>query len=350
LTALRRSAVRGTLYAGPDCVSRTANGRGWRPLSNCPAAPGNPKMDLSSRRVVTSSHFTLDDRNMRSLAIVVAWFAASCMPLQVSAQVADWEMYKPHALKAWKTYREQFDCVAVSGEDSSLGMKYDMYVDKISEIAIITMRRGSREKSAFVRHVIVEKNRCTIIEKATSETEFRVVHDFSSLVPEELERVQYHQKRIESVLFPLLYVMGGPIDKIFEQGEGKVLAVSVDEKAPNLVTVELEIAENLLSFYRQQEESPELVKAKVVFDAERLWIIKAHDITWLEGRKFHVRNETVGFLGCAVCSRSTSTSAFPVSEHDHAVQIELTKLTHSLASPELVSSKIAEARALVGEK
>lgn len=83
---------------------------------------------------------------MRSIVIGVAWIAASGIAMQVSAQVADWESYKPHALKAWKTYREQFECVGISGEDSSFGMKFELYFDKNSGNAIY--RQGSPRDGA----------------------------------------------------------------------------------------------------------------------------------------------------------------------------------------------------------
>lgn len=283
----------------------------------------------------------------------MTWIASSCIALIVSAQQSTdestWDKFRPHALKAWKTYREQFDCVAISGEEL---LAYELYFDRISGNAIYTMRNRVRpgRGNAFVRHIIVEKDRCTIIEKPALETEFRLVSEFSSAVPEDKEMIQYHQNRIGSILFPLLYVEGGQIDKILEQGDAKVLAVSVDENAPNLVTVEMEIAENLLCFRSQPVESPKMTKVKVVFDAERLWIVKEYGVDWLGERRIGVSHDMVAFLGCAVPGRSFLGSALYSPDGFVATKTDVVKRNWSIISSEVVSSKIAEAWALVGEK
>lgn len=278
--------------------------------------------------------------------LMVAQLFASFIVLGVSAQEHNWDKYKPHALKAWEAYREQFECVAISGKDSAGGYKFDFYFDKSSGSALFTMIAGYRPNQ-FIKHIIVERDRCTFLEKASNETEFKLVREISTQVTDEQDDVQYSQDRIARILFPSMDVLGKPIDKIVEQGEAKILAVAVDEKTPNLVTVELEISENLLMSGADRVESPELVRIGVIFDAEKLWTIKSYNADWPSGRRYSVNHETVAFLGCAAPNRSTSTSAFPDGNQDFVVQIEVSTRTWSIISPELFSSKIAEARALV---
>ncbi len=284
----------------------------------------------------------------RFVVLFIIWSVAySTLTLDTNGQEFSWEMCKPHATRAWKTYREQFDCVSISGE----GMyKYIVHADRISGIALLTMVEGAPKENKSIRHVLMEMDRCTIIEKAPTDSEFKLTEALSFAVPEEQDDIHRYQDRIERALFSALYIMAKPIDELIEGGEAKILSVSADKTTTNLVKVDIEISENLLYDPSDQLERPELVKLEVVFDAEKLWIIKAYDITWLNGRELNVRNDTVAFLGCAVCSRSISGSVFPESESDSAVQIEEKTQTYSIATREFVRSKIAEARALVGGK
>jgi hypothetical protein len=282
---------------------------------------------------------------MRFIVICVAWIVASCITLRVSGQVSDWDTFKPHALRAWKTYREQFDCVAVSVKGT---YTYDLYFDKTAGKAICTARSGSPNRQESVRQLIVEEDRGTVIEKGFDESEFRLVDQFSSSVPEEQDALEKHRFEIERVLFRLLLVYGMPIDEILKRGEANILSVSPDREAPNLVAVEMEISEKALHYSWPQTEHPELVKVKVVFDSEKLWVIKSYDVNWPSGRKLDVRNESVGFLGCAVCSRSVWGSSYPgFGDSDRVSQIDVTTLTFSIISSELVRSKIVEAQALI---
>jgi hypothetical protein len=278
---------------------------------------------------------------------VVAWIAVySSLALDANGQEPSWEMYRPHAIRAWKTYREQLVCASVSGEGL---YKYIVHSDRISGNALYTTVEGASRENRLIRHVIIETDHFAVIEKARTDTKFKLVEDLSFAVPGKRDDINKYHNRIARIMFPSLYVMARPIDELIEGGEAKILSVGTDKLNANLVTVDIEISENILYDRFDQLERPELVKLKVVFDAERLWIIKAYDITWLGGREFSVRNDTVAFLGCAVCSRSVSGSVFPESETASAVQIEETTQTYSIISPEEVRSKIAEARALVDQ-
>jgi hypothetical protein len=114
------------------------------------------------------------------------------------------------------------------------------------------------------------------------------------------------------------------------------------------VNVETEVGENLLCYSYNHVERSQLVKVKVVFDAERLWIVKTYEINKLSGAWITANNDTVAFLGCAVCSRSVCGNGI-MSDGQSGTAFDVTTQTYSIISPELASSKIAEARALVDE-
>jgi hypothetical protein len=270
--------------------------------------------------------------------------------LSLSAQEHTWDYYKLHAEKAWKTYREQFECVSVSGSQATT--TYDVFFDKQSGKALLSVIDGVGKQEKFIEHTILGKGNCVVITNAIREPEWRFtdfrLHKFSPLVPEELGHFQKHQEKVNIALHGLLYVCGLPIEKILGGGEAKILAVTVDEKASSDITVEMEIPENMLLAEIEVVDRQKLLRVKVVFDAEKLWTIKEYVVVWPNEREIKVSNETVGFHGCAVCSRSVLASlVYATDDFDALTEIREMTQSYAIISPELVTSKIAEAEALV---
>ena len=280
----------------------------------------------------------MSKRTTIRLSIAVFFLVPLGVPCRVSSQEPTWGNYKEHALKGWSTYRRQFDSVRVSGRDDA--QSFELNWSQTSQTAVLLVSyRG--DGSYFTT---VDDAECVVAEQNRGESQFQLTDRYRK---QDVEQSETRQIRsiIDQYLFPMLYIEELPIDQIFDGSGALVKRVSVESEQPDIVILHFEIEENCLRRRKENNQHP-MAQVAVVVNPEKLWVITSYTIDYSDGRGIHVAHDTVGFLGCAVSTKTRQISSLG----ETATLVSETTRTYTIVSPEHVQSRAIELRSLMKDE